>query len=76
MTNNNNYDQHYKDLPVEPVALMKVLLTPEELRGFYKGNILKYALRAGHKPGEDASKDLSKMQAYVHMLETSTPPCK
>jgi hypothetical protein len=29
------------------------VLTPEEFQGYLKGNIIKYAMRAGRKPGTD-----------------------
>jgi hypothetical protein len=44
---------HYKDMPMQPWAVMEAVLTPEEFRGFLKGNVIKYAMRAGHKPGSD-----------------------
>lgn len=71
MTTNNQYNTHYKEMPVEPIALMKTLLTKEELQGFYKGNIIKYALRAGHKPGESVDKDLTKLRAYEELLRAT-----
>ncbi len=36
------------------------LLTPEERVGFCKGNVLKYTIRAGKKPGNDIIRDLQK----------------
>ena len=32
---------HYKDMPVQPWAVMQAVLTPEEFRGFLKGNIIR-----------------------------------
>lgn len=63
------YNQHYKELPIEPIELMHITLTKEELQGFIKGNIIKYALRAGHKEGEDYSKDTAKLLVYKQWLE-------
>lgn len=63
------YNQHYKELPIEPIELMRITLTKEELQGFIKGNIIKYALRAGHKEGEDYSKDAAKLLVYKQWLE-------
>jgi hypothetical protein len=57
---------HYKDMPMQPWAVMEVVLTPEEFRGFLKGNVIKYAMRAGHKPGSD---DGSKALHYKQKLE-------
>jgi hypothetical protein len=33
---------HYTDMPVQPWAVMQATLTPEEFRGFLKGNIIKF----------------------------------
>ena len=44
--------QHYNSLSVQPIELMQATFTPEEMRGFLKGNIIKYALRQGLKEGE------------------------
>lgn len=63
------YNEHYKKLPIEPIELMRMTLTKEELQGFIKGNIIKYALRAGHKEGEDYSKDVAKLLVYKGWLE-------
>jgi len=47
---------HYKDLDITPWEVMEVLLTPEEFRGFLKGNIIKYAMRQGKKGSDDGNK--------------------
>ena len=47
---------HYKDLDPQPWAVMQALLTPEEYRGFLKGNMIKYAMRQGKKDSPDAGK--------------------
>ena len=54
---------------MQPWAVMEVVLTPEEFRGFLKGNVIKYAMRAGHKPGSD---DGSKALHYKQKLEEIT----
>jgi len=56
---------HYKDMPMEPWAVMEAVLTPEEFRGFLKGNVIKYAMRAGRKLGSD---DGSKAFHYKQKL--------
>ena len=43
------HDKHYLESVVEPIKVMEKLFTKEELKGFIKGNILKYRLRMGHK---------------------------
>ena len=48
---------------------MRDLLSPEEFIGFCKGNMIKYAYRAGHKKGESGKKDKEKYEAYKGFLE-------
>lgn len=55
---------HYKDMAVQPWEVMESLLTPEEFRGFLKGNIIKYAMRQGRKDSDDAG----KLKHYQHKL--------
>jgi len=47
---------HYKDMGIQPWAVMEAVLTPEEFRGFLCGNVIKYAMRQGKKDSDDASK--------------------
>ena len=56
---------HYKEMPVQPWAVMEAVLTPEEFRGFLKGNIIKYSMRAGRKDGSD---DGGKAKHYIQKL--------
>ena len=56
---------HYRDMPMQPWDVMQAVLTPEEFRGFLKGNVLKYAMRAGRKDGSD---DAGKAQHYAQKL--------
>lgn len=60
---------HYKDMPVQPWAVMESVLTPEEFRGFLKGNIIKYSMRAGRKEGSD---DANKARHYRMKLKEIT----
>jgi hypothetical protein len=60
---------HYKDMPVQPWAVMQAVLTPEEFRGFLKGNIIKYSMRAGRKEGSD---DAGKAKHYMQKLSEIT----
>ena len=60
---------HYKDMAVQPWAVMEAVLTPEEFRGFLKGNIIKYSMRAGRKVGSD---DTSKAIHYRMKLKEVT----
>lgn len=55
---------HYKDMTVQPWAVMQAVLTPEEFIGFLKGNVIKYSMRQGKKEGstDDAEKALHYLQ--------------
>ena len=57
---------HYKDMPIQPWALMEMVLTVEEFRGYLKGNIIKYTMRAGRKEGSD---DAGKAKHYMQKLK-------
>jgi hypothetical protein len=56
---------HYKDMPIQPWAVMESVLTHDEFVGFLKGNIIKYSLRAGRKDGSD---DAGKAEHYMMKL--------
>lgn len=60
------HDKHYLESVVEPIKVMEKLFTKEELKGFIKGNILKYRLRMGHK--DDIQKEMDKIRVYEHWL--------
>jgi hypothetical protein len=47
---------HYKDMGIQPWAVMEAVLTREEFAGFLKGNVIKYAMRQGKKDSDDANK--------------------
>ncbi len=56
---------HYKDMPMQPWAVMEAVLTHEEFVGYLKGCILKYAMRQGRKEGTD---DAGKAAHYAQKL--------
>ena len=56
---------HYKDMAIQPWELMESVLTHAEFVGFLKGNVIKYAMRAGRKDGSD---DLGKARHYMLKL--------
>ena len=56
---------HYKEMPVQPWAVMEAVLTHEEFIGFLKGNVIKYSMRAGRKEGSD---DAGKAAHYLMKL--------
>ena len=47
---------HYKEMDPQPWEVMQSLLTPEEFRGYLKGNMIKYAMRQGKKDSPDSGK--------------------
>lgn len=61
---NNKHDDHYKKLEIEPWEIMKADFTKEELKGFFKGNILKYLLR-----NKEGVKDIDKLINYAQELK-------
>lgn len=63
---------HYKDLDPQPWAVMQALLTPEEFRGFLKGNMIKYAMRQGKKDSPDAGKYWHYQRKLSEMTEGET----
>lgn len=66
----DRHDDHYKKAVIEPIRVMQVFFTREELVGYLKGNILKYRLRLGLK-GADAGAmaDMDKIKVYEDWLE-------
>jgi hypothetical protein len=56
---------HYKDMPVQPWAVMEAVMTNEEFIGFLKGNIIKYSMRQGKKENSD---DAQKAMHYLMKL--------
>lgn len=46
-----NHPPHYLVGGIEVIDYIKAKLTPEEFRGYLKGNVIKYISRADHKNG-------------------------
>lgn len=68
-----NSPRHYSIAPgLEAFDVIRATLTPEELRGYCLGNLLKYRLRAGSKPGQPAEKCLAKANWYRDRLMEET----
>jgi len=57
---------HYTDGGIETIDYLRAKLTPDEFKGFCKGNALKYISRAGKK-GE-AKQDYEKAKWYLDKL--------
>ena len=56
---------HYKHGGMEAIEAMEAALTPEELRGYLKGSIIKYLWRERHKGGDES---LAKARWYLNRL--------
>lgn len=56
---------HYRQGGIECIDAIEAALTPEEFRGYCKGNIIKYTWRERYK-GETVS--LSKARWYINRL--------
>lgn len=67
---------HYVFGGIETIEYLKAKLTPEEYRGFLKGNVLKYVSREAEKNGlEDLKKDkwyLDKLIEFENDRKLST----
>ena len=63
-----NHPPHYTAGGIETIDYIQAKLTPEEFRGYLRGNILKYSSRAGLKG--DADEDLGKMVWYANKLKS------
>ena len=66
-TDTVNSPEHYRVGGIEVIDYIKAKLTPEEFRGYLKGNVLKYTSRAGHK--DDAAQDIGKLVWYASKLQ-------
>ena len=60
-----NHPPHYTDGSIECIDAIEAQLTPEEYRGYLKGNIAKYAWRERHKGGTES---LRKARFYLNRL--------
>jgi hypothetical protein len=59
---------HYKDMEIQPWAVMKAVLPPKDFRGFLWGNVIKYLMRAGGKNGETYLQAYKKARHYLDKL--------
>lgn len=60
-----NAPPHYNQSGIETIDAIQATLTPEEFRGYCKGNSLKYLWRERHKGG---TQDLEKAAWYIERL--------
>jgi hypothetical protein len=56
---------HYNCQAIEPIEYMGLTFTPDEFKGYLKGNIIKYISRANQKNGID---DYKKARVYIDWL--------
>jgi hypothetical protein len=62
-----NHPSHYTFYKKEVIDIIKDCLTPEEFKGYLKGNLIKYRMRAGLK--NDRDEDLKKSNWYQDRLK-------
>ena len=65
MIDNVNHPEHYTSGGVECIDAIQAALTPEEYRGFLKGNVIKYTWRERMKAGVES---LQKAEWYLKRL--------
>jgi hypothetical protein len=57
-----NAPPHYRQGDIECIDAIKAALTPEEFRGYCKGNAIKYVWRERHKGGNES---MAKADYYL-----------
>lgn len=65
-----HHPSHYTlpGLTIESVDGIRAVLTPEEFKGWCKGNALKYSLRAGRKDPAKEVQDLAKAGVFLSWI--------
>ena len=71
LSQNVNHPSHYGSGDYECIKVLKAWLTPEEFRGYLKGNALKYICREGKK--DNRLQDVKKAEWYLSELVKVTP---
>lgn len=66
MTNNVNHPGHYNKGSMEVIKGLR-MLTPEQYKGFLKGNVIKYVARCEYK--NSPIEDLEKAEFYLGKLK-------
>ena len=63
---------HYSQGSIECIDAMQIVLTPEEFRGYLKGNVFKYLWREKDKNGnEDLRKGKSYYDSLIELVDAS-----
>ena len=60
-----NHPEHYTSGKIEVIKIIEDQLTPEEYRGYIKGQVIKYITRERYKNGLE---DLKKARWYLDRL--------
>jgi hypothetical protein len=58
--------QHYADRKYQTILVIEDNLSLDEMKGYCKGNVLKYVARAGKK--DNIVQDLKKARTYLEWL--------
>ncbi len=57
-----------EEIVIGTSAIAEYGVTPDEMKGFLEGNVLKYVSRAGKKPGAPAHVDYEKALTHLKWL--------
>ena len=68
VTDSVNHPAHYNVGGTETIDVIRAVLTPEEYRGYLKGNVLEYRERALYKH-ETPDEDHAKAKVYWELLQ-------
>ena len=66
-----NHPEHYRQGEIECIDAIAAALTPDEFRGYCKGNVLKYVWRERHKGN---AQSLKKARWYLDRLIGTMEP--
>ena len=66
-----NQPDHYRQGEIECIDAIAAALTPDEFRGYCKGNVLKYVWRERHKGN---AQSLKKARWYLDRLIGTMEP--
>lgn len=68
-----NNPPHYKQGAIECIEAIRAALTPEEFRGYCKGNSIKYVWRELHKGGDESLKKAVWYMLQIGERATTVP---
>ena len=65
----DNGDRKYYDVGgINTMDYIRSKLSPEEFRGYIKGNVIKYMSRAGYKDPAAVAEDMVKARWYLEQI--------